>query len=292
MGWTPRARAISGLALASVALVGLMGTTPAKAETATAEPKRVVSMNLCTDQLAMLVAAPGQLISVSYLARDPRSSAMAEEARAYPVNHGLAEQVYLLQPDLVIVGRYTTRATADMLERLGTPVIRFDIARNMEDVRTRIIEMGAALGQEARAEALVADFDAQLTALRTAPAQRPRAALYFANGYTSGDNTLAGQILHAAGFANIATELGYGAGGILPLELLALSEPDALITGQRYGNTSRAEAIMDHPAIHALRQGRAQAPLTDHDWVCGTPHVLRAIAEITALRGQIDAGGP
>ena len=30
--------------------------------------------------LAMLVAAPGQLVSVSYLARDPRSSAMAEEA--------------------------------------------------------------------------------------------------------------------------------------------------------------------------------------------------------------------
>ena len=29
-------------------------------------------MNLCTDQVAMLLAAPGQLISVSDLAQDPR----------------------------------------------------------------------------------------------------------------------------------------------------------------------------------------------------------------------------
>jgi iron complex transport system substrate-binding protein len=36
-------------------------------------PARVVSVNLCTDQLAMLIAAPGQLQSVSWLAADPSS---------------------------------------------------------------------------------------------------------------------------------------------------------------------------------------------------------------------------
>jgi len=248
-------------------------------------------MNLCTDQLAMLIAAPGQLVSVSYIAHDPRSSAMSEQAAAYPANRGLAEEIFLMQPDLVIAGRYSTRATTAMLERLGTPVAVFDIARNMDDVRARILQMGKVLGREARAEAMVADFDAQLGALRADPAIRPRAALYSANGFTSGDNSLAGQILRAAGFNNIAAEAGYGAGGVLPLEMLALSDPDAIITGQRYGNTSRAEAVMDHPAIHALRQGRPGAPITDHDWVCGTPHVLRAIAEITALRKDMEARG-
>ncbi|MGA0716208.1 MAG: ABC transporter substrate-binding protein, partial [Gemmobacter sp.] len=32
---------------------------------AAAPPGRVVSINLCTDQLAMMLAAPGQLVSVS-----------------------------------------------------------------------------------------------------------------------------------------------------------------------------------------------------------------------------------
>ena len=52
----------------------LLAAAPAAAQEA---PARVVSMNLCTDQLAMLLAAPGQLLSVSKLARDPMSSAMA-----------------------------------------------------------------------------------------------------------------------------------------------------------------------------------------------------------------------
>ena len=45
-------------------------------------PRRVVSINLCTDQLAMMLAAPGQLVSVSQLAGDPHSSAMAEAGEA------------------------------------------------------------------------------------------------------------------------------------------------------------------------------------------------------------------
>ena len=51
-------------------------------------PRRVVSMNLCTDQLAMLVAGEGQLLSVSPLSADPRGSAMADVAAGYPLNHG------------------------------------------------------------------------------------------------------------------------------------------------------------------------------------------------------------
>lgn len=41
-------------------------------------------MNLCADQLAILLAGPGQLRSVSFLAADPRASAMAEAAREMP----------------------------------------------------------------------------------------------------------------------------------------------------------------------------------------------------------------
>ncbi|WP_354002086.1 hypothetical protein [Pseudotabrizicola sediminis] len=58
-----------------------------------ASPQRVVSINLCTDQLAMLLAEPGQLISVSFLAQDPRSSVMVDEALACPANRALAEEV-------------------------------------------------------------------------------------------------------------------------------------------------------------------------------------------------------
>ena len=87
-----------------------------------AEPARVVSINLCTDQLAMMLADPGQLVAVSHLARDPRSSTMVAQAMAYPITYGRAEEVFLKAPDLVLAGTYTTQATVDLLQGLGVEV--------------------------------------------------------------------------------------------------------------------------------------------------------------------------
>lgn len=253
-------------------------------------PKRVVSVNLCTDQLAMLVAAPGQLVSVTPLAANPRTSAMAEAAAAIPVNHARAEEVYLLKPDLVIAGRFTDRATVDMLRRLGIRVEEFAPAYSLSDVPDRLTRIGALLGQEARAAELVDRFNAQLAELSSFTRDRPQAALYYANGYTSGDASLAGQILRAAGFDNVATGMGYGAIGALPLELLAMADPDVVVTGNPYPGASRSEAIMDHPVVTALKRGRVTGTVTDRNWVCGTPYVLQAVEDLVALRRAVEAG--
>ena len=129
-------------------LAGLLW--PASACCADAFPERVVSMNVCTDQLAMLVARPGQLHSVSYLARDAGSSAMVQEAGAYTVNHGLAEEIFLMKPDLVLAGTYTTRTTVSLLRRLGFRVEEFPPEASFEDVRANIVRMGDLLGNPDR----------------------------------------------------------------------------------------------------------------------------------------------
>lgn len=272
--------------LASVAL--FFAPQPA----VSAAPKRVVSINLCTDQLAMLIADQGQLLSVSILATDPRSSAMVEAAAAYPANHGLAEEIYLMQPDLVLAGRFSARASVEMLERLSIPVEIFDPAYSLDDVTDRLRQMGVVLGRQDHAEAMIADFKADLASYRTEVAARPRAALYYANGYTAGDKTLAGQILTTAGLANIAAEAGFDAAGFLPLEVLAMAQPDTVITSRPYPGGSRSEEIMRHPVIEELRRARPESSVTDSDWVCGTPFVLRAIKGMVELRDEIEEAQP
>jgi iron complex transport system substrate-binding protein len=255
-----------------------------------APPRRVVSMNLCTDQLAMMLAAPGQLVSVSNLATDERGSALAAEARAYPPNRGLAEEIYLMQPDLVLAGAFTARATVSMLERLGVRVESFPPAYGLDDVPAQMLRMGDLLGRRAEAEAMVARYRADLAAFRADVARNPRAALYSANGYTQGDESLSGQILLAAGFTNVAAEAGYSDGGFLPLELLVMLTPEAIVTDRPYPAASRAEEVMTHPALLASQDARAQGTLSDRDWVCGTPFVLRAVAEMAALRRSLTEG--
>ncbi|WP_082677391.1 ABC transporter substrate-binding protein [Ruegeria profundi] len=255
-----------------------------------AQPQRVVSINVCTDQLAMMLAAPGQLISVSYFARDSRVSAMTTEAMRHGVNHGLAEEIYLQRPDLVIANRFSAQATVDMLRRLSVPVVVFESARSLEDIRTNILKMGEVLGRQDAADKLLQDYEAGLAALTANGAHGPRAAIYSTHGWTSGDQTLSGQILTAAGLQNIAAEMGMTAGGVLPLEQLALSNPDIVITAQPYPGHSRAEEYLQHPVVKQLQARSGQVLVSDRDWVCGTPYVVRAIDNLRRAREDWQRG--
>lgn len=271
--------------LISLAAALVLSGAAALADTA---PRRVVSMNLCADQLAMLVADPAQILSLSYLSTDPRSSAMYKQAATFPQNSGLAEDIYLLEPDLVLAGRFTGVATVNMLKRLGKRVEVFMPAYSLEDVRDRVLQMGRVLGREAQAAELVARFDKELSALRSDVKQRPLAALYYANGYTTGDQTLAGQILLAAGFENATTRAGQMRAGNLPLEVLVMMQPDTVVTGAKYPGQSRSEAILDHPVIRALQSDRHTGTVADSDWLCGTPYVLNAISQLVDLRRRVE----
>ena len=252
-----------------------------------APPERVVSMNLCTDQLAMLLADPGQLVSVSHLALDPLSSAMVEEARAYPVNRGGAEQIYLMHPDLVLAGTYTARASVDLLRGLGITVVEIPPADTLADVAAHMRLIGAALGHEERGEAMAAAFEARLAAL-PAPGQAVDAAIYYPNGYTAGSGTLSDEILTLTGFRNIGAEAGLTGGGTLPLERLVMAAPQVVVTSTPYPGASRSEEILVHPALAALRADAAQASVRDADWVCGTPHILNAIDTMIATRRAVE----
>ncbi|SEN08775.1 iron complex transport system substrate-binding protein [Gemmobacter aquatilis] len=248
-------------------------------------PQRVVSINLCTDQLAMLLAAPGQLVAVSPLAQDPASSVMADAARAYPTTTGLAEDVYLLQPDLVLAGSFSAQTTVSMLQRLGIPVAVFPPAYGLADVRQGMLDMGRALGRDEAAAELVAAYDAGLAQLPAAPEPRPTAATYAANGYSAGAGSLSGEIIEAAGLHHLAADLGLPHGGSLPLEALVLADPDLLVMEPTHPGHARAEEVLTHPALRAL--GGGQAAMQDRDWVCGLPSVLDAIDRLAAARQAV-----
>jgi len=269
----------------TVLLCAVLGGATGAAQAAA--PERVVSINLCTDQLSMLLAAEGQLHSVSHIALDPRVSAMVDRARDYKVNHGLAEEIYLMQPDLVVAGAWSDRATVDLLRQLDIPVALFKPANSLDDVRERIRQMGTVLHRQDTAEAVIEGFDARLATLGPGGTPDPSAVVYYANGYTAGDDTLAGEILRVAGFDNAVGTGGYAMGRKLSLEILAMTDPDIVITARPYPGASRSEAILEHPVVKALRHDRANATMADHDWVCGTPYVLRAIEQLAAARQDI-----
>lgn len=163
----------------------------------------------------------------------------------------------------------------------------FQPANSLQDVRNRIREMGEVLQRQEAAADLLSEFDRQLTDLLPGTGPQPRAALYAANSYTSGPKTLAGQILASAGLSNIAAELGDERSGKLPLEVLAMAQPDLLVTTSPYPRASRSEENLAHPVVRQLIAQSASGQMRDADWVCGTPHVLGAIEKLAQERRHL-----
>ena len=241
-----------------------------------AAPQQIVSLNLCTDQLLMLLADPNQIASLSKIADDPNVSFLAERSAEFKKNRGDAEEIFINSPDLVVAGVYTEKATVQILKSLGVRVEIFPIEQNFDDIIENIRKMGLLVGHSDRAERMIDDFNIRLEELSSGITERPRAAIYSANGYTTGTNTMSGQILKTAGFRNITEEVGMSFGGILPLETLVMLQPDLVITGKAYPGYSRSEEILKHPALRPL----TAIPQTDAKWICGTPAVLDAVAEL------------
>ena len=242
-------------------------------------PKRVVSMNLCTDQLAMLLAAPGQLVSVSPIATDPHMSPLWDEAADYHMNSGRAEAIYLLEPDVVLANEYSDPMAVQMLRNLGIEVVQFANITTLDEVPGQIREMGEVLGQIEKAESMAADVEATLAERTVNLDERPIAAFFYANGYSLGVGTLSHDIITRAGFRNLAEELGRSGGGNLSLEDLLMNRPDILITAGTYAGASRAEAIMGHAALAEIPRLESTA-----DWVCATPFLMDALDDMIAAR--------
>lgn len=271
--------------LAAAALIAVLPVA-ASAEA----PRRVVSMNVCTDQLAILLAGEGQLISVSFLAADPATSAMVEEAANYPLNHGLAEEIFLLKPDLVLAGAYGASASVAMLQRLGFRVETFDPESSFDDILANIRRVGRLLGQEERAEALASEMEAELAALNALPKLSERVAVYSANSYTSGAGSLSDAVIEAAGLVNMSAELGIIGVAPLPLETLVMQQPDIILRGDSaYATPALAQQNFGHPAYRTSVPPEREVSIPDASWICGGPFTLEAVRALRAAADRLQA---
>jgi iron complex transport system substrate-binding protein len=277
------------LARAAILLAGLaVFAAPGRAAE---RPARVVSVHLCADQLVLRLADRDQIAAITYLARDPGQSYMADQARGIPVTNGLAEQVIALKPDLVLAGAFSARTTVRILRRLGIRVLDLPEPTDFAQIRGLIRTVAGALGQAARGEALIAAMDRRLAAVpRPDPAARKLAVNYQPSGYTNGPGTLEHAVLAAAGLRNLADQLGFGATGQITLETLIAAAPDVvLFNAVADDGPSLGRNLIRHPAFrHIAGRARILTP-PRRLWACGSWFTAEAVDWLR--RNVSDAAG-
>jgi iron complex transport system substrate-binding protein len=267
-------------------LLGSVAGAGSTAALAAERPARIVSLNVCTDQLLIDLVSRDRIVAVSHLAADPAVSAVAGRTAGIPATRGEAETVLGFDPDLILAGEYSTPATVAILERVGRKVLKVPLASDLDGIRAAVRRVAATVGETRRGEELLAEMDRRIErASAQATEPRPTALVYQVNGLASGRGTLADAVLTAAGYENQAGRLAIGPGGTLPLETLVAQPPDVLVlTGPVDEYRTAVADNLRHPALTAVRRQTSSAIVPWRLWLCGTPHVADAVELLAAHR--------
>lgn len=263
-------RVFASLLAASLALAGAAG--------AEASPRRVASLNLCTDELLLMLAAPAQIASVTHLSQQEAETPLWQQARRYPRNDGSLLSVVALRPDLVVTMGGGIRDRTDIAGRLGIPVVDLVFAQSLSDVAENIRRLAAALGRPGAGTALLR----RLTGLiRSRPPLAVDTIWLGGGGLTVAATGLEAQWMALAGLRQRSLQ-----GDRVSLETL-IARPPALLLRSDYraGQYSSGQRWLTHPAARLAANVRTVA--TDgRRWTCLGPLLIEEIERLRRETGR------
>jgi iron complex transport system substrate-binding protein len=250
---------------------------------ATAAAPRIVSMNICTDQLLLAIADPAQIMGLSRFSRDARQWA-GDKARQFPMLSGGAEDILVLKPDVVAASDFDKRSTREILKANGQNLVEFPIPRTLADVREQIRQMGDLAGHPERASAEIARLDAAISGAKQAAAGKHLRMLPLSRrGWVPGRDSFVGAILAEAGLASAAGELGIGFGGFVSMEEIIRLKPDFLVVSDA---SERAEddgrAFLLHPALERFYPRSKRIVIPERMTECGGVLLADALNALSA----------
>lgn len=247
-------------------------------------PQRIVSLNLCIDQILIDLVPKNRIAAITHLGADPAVSAIADRLAGLPTTRGAAEEVLALRPDLVLAGPFTTPTTVDLLRRLGQRVEIVPMPQSLREVREIIALIARFVAAPERGGVVIAEFDRRLTAAIRSPQTGNRALIYQINSFVASGGGLMDEVLMTAGWQNVARLLPTGGRGQTTLETLITAAPDLLVltAGPDDYRTAVADNLR-HPSLERLRSSTQVVQLPWRDMLCGTQHIARVIERLAAI---------
>ena len=263
-----------------VAMIAL--ALPGSAALAATLP-RLVSMNVCADQLLLTLADPEQILGLSRFARDGWQSQAGDISR-YPVLSGGAEDVLLIRPDIVVASAFDKRSTRELLKAKGLHLVELAVPKTLDEARQQIREAGDITGHPDRAAVEIARLDAALARARRAVSERHYRVLPLSRrGWVAGSDSFVGSLLGETGLRSAAGDLGFAFGGFASLEAIVNLRPDFIVVSQA-GDTAKddGQAFLLHPALERFYPPEKRIVIPERMTECGGVLLADALDALTA----------
>ena len=261
---------------------GEVPTVNGSTKTAPEKPQRVVSLDYCADQYVLELLDREQILAVSPEAT-ANFSFHKSRAVEIPQVRASAEDVLILNPDVVVLSYGGGPNAAAFFRSAGIQVVQMGWAGDIGGVKRVMRDIASALGEDAKAEAVLADMQARLDRVQADLAKTTAQSLLYATpgGITTGPGSLVHMIIDLAGYQNYVADPGWRS---LPLEKLAYSQPDRVATsffGARIENADLWSAAR-HPLISDRLSDKAAIKL-DSAWsACGGWFLVNAVEALAA----------
>ena len=241
---------------------------------AQAAPQRVASLNLCTDELLLMLGARGQIASVTHLAQKPLETPLWKAARRYPKNDGSLLSVVPLRPDLVLTMGGGARDRSAIARRMGIRTLDLPFPQSLADIEASVATVAAALGRREVGARMLARID---MLKRSAPARRRDTIWLGGGGRSVAAAGLAADWMRLAGFEQRPLQ-----GDRVALEQLLVRPPAILLRSDyRRGQYSGEQRWLGHPLARGTRGARTIA--TDgRRWTCMGPAMIEEVARLRA----------
>ena len=253
-------------------------------------PQAIVSLSPSTTEILFAIGAGEQVVG-----RDDVSLYPAE-AQEVPSVGSLwgelpAEAILALEPDLVLVGEIISAEQVQALADLGLPVYWQANPLDFQGLYDNLIEIASLTGNQAQAEALVAELSARVEAVQeTLTGAGGTPSVFYeldatdpTNPWTAGTGTFIDYIINSAGGINAAADL-QGDYVQISTEGLITANPDVILLGDAlYGVT--LESVAGRPGwevISAVQNGMIY-PIDPNMMSVPGPRLVDALEETARI---------
>jgi ABC-type Fe3+-hydroxamate transport system substrate-binding protein len=258
----------------------------------------VVSASLLSDELLEGVLPWESWLAVSHVVDWPSAT---PASRLFPSKirrtSGSTEDIFSLQPKLVLLSEYNNALTHAQLNSLGIVTHVVLTPRCFEDLFEQIEVLGERVGQEQNAQEKVSQINTRLESLRatTPPDGERPTALLLQGMFSYGPSTLQGRCLEEAGFRNVLSDPAQLASPSLNIEFLLSADPEYIFMASDVSSPRRhwgdgAPLPPSSGTLEAVAQGNVW--LVPGSWMASISHhallACEAYAEARAPTSRIE----
>lgn len=228
------------------------------------KPKRIVTLSTSMDEIILGMLPTKNLVAINAILDDPVSSNIVKKAQKIreKIKNPSVEQIFSLQPDLVIVPDWGNAEIVDSLRDLGLKVVVCKGPRSVEDVRETTMLLAKAIGEERKGIQLIAKMDEKLKEIKNKvdkiPTEKRKTIILISlmSSY-GGIGCSFDDMCNYAGVVNGVSAAGVKNGQILGKERLVEINPDVLIMPvyNDHGNfdvESFRKEFLEDPSLQTL----------------------------------------